>query len=110
MPASRDTGVTRRLRMPTWNSGPWATEHGEYSRMFVRNVVKSCRAARHELQADPHSGDCLLESSQGVLQLENHSLAGSAFHTLMSSNKPSFPATPISILDLLACPIPDDLR
>jgi hypothetical protein len=40
----------------------------------------------------------------------DYGLAGSAFHTLMSSNKPSLPATPSSILDLVAWPMPDDLR
>jgi hypothetical protein len=37
--------ITRRLRVPTGNSGSWATENGEYSRMSVQNLVKICRAA-----------------------------------------------------------------
>ncbi len=30
--------------LPAWKSGPWAIASGEYSRMFVRNVVKICTA------------------------------------------------------------------
>ncbi len=37
-------------------------------------------------------------------------LAGWAFQTLMSSNQPLWPATPSSILDLVAWPMPGDLK
>src|SRR5262245_26259168 len=40
----------------------------------------------------------------------DYGLAGSAFHTLMSSKYPSLPATPSSILDLVGWAIPEDLR
>ena len=37
-------------------------------------------------------------------------LTGAAFQTLRSSKKPSLPATPSSILDLVAWAMPEDLR
>src|SRR5437762_1544549 len=40
----------------------------------------------------------------------HHGLAATAFHTLISSKKPSLPATPSSILDFVAWPMPEDLR
>ena len=36
--------------------------------------------------------------------------AGPAFHTLRSSKRPSLPATPSSIFDLVAWAMPEDLR
>src|SRR5438045_850944 len=39
-----------------------------------------------------------------------YGFAASAFQTLMSSKKPSLPPTPSSILDLVAWPMPGDLK
>ncbi len=40
----------------------------------------------------------------------SYSFAGSAFQTLRSSKYPSLPATPSSIRDFVAWPMPGDLR
>src|ERR1043166_2526703 len=60
------------------------------------------------------SANCLVGSMGGNLPPpgdgHDYCPAGSAFQTLRSSKNPSFPETPSSILDLVSCPMPDDLR
>ena len=45
-----------------------------------------------------------------LLEADDYRFAASAFQTLMSSKNPSLPATPSSILDLVAWAMPEDLR
>src|SRR5262249_12322409 len=60
------------------------------------------RSVRRPLRPTPRRGR--------TTRRHDYGLAGSAFHTLMSSKYPSLPATPSSILDLVGWAIPEDLR